>query len=131
MNRKTGTDSYARKIELINRKVKEINDRRRGMKITAIEDDLDRQELNNYVRFMGVEPGSIRLESLNEQSVLRDRIFYATMIVEGLIQLLVIYFIISLMLRPGAGTTEWAMSAMLAVIFGYLGYRMYRSVRGR
>jgi hypothetical protein len=132
MSRKTGTDSYARKIELINRKVREINERRRGMKITAIEDDLDRQELQNYIRFLGVEPGNVRLESLgNGSALLKNRIFYATLLAEALIELLALYFIISLMLRPGASTAEWAMSGMLAIIFGYIGYRMYRDLRSR
>ena len=129
MSVKTGTDTYARKIELVNRKVREINERRRGVKITALEDDLDRQELQNYIRLLGVEPGPIRLESRHELAVSRDHVFYATLLVEGLIELLAVYFIATLLLCPGANVQEWAMAAMLAVIMGYIGYRMYRDLR--
>jgi hypothetical protein len=129
MNGKTGMDTYSRKIELINKKVKEINERRRGMKITAVEDELDRQELRNYIRFLGVEPGNIRLESLEEAATPRERVFYATLFVEGLIEVSVIYFMASLMLKPEITTLDWAMCGMLLVIFGVLGYRIYKDTR--
>ncbi|OPY28411.1 MAG: hypothetical protein A4E28_01583 [Methanocella sp. PtaU1.Bin125] len=129
MNGKTGMDTYSRKIELINKKVKEINERRRGMKITTVEDELDRQELRNYIRFLGVEPGNIRLESLEETAAPRDRIFYATLAVEGLIEIAVIYFAASLLLKPEITTTDWAMCGLLLVIFGVLGYRIYKDTR--
>ncbi len=129
MNGKTGMDTYSRKVELINKKVREINERRRGMKITAIEDELDRQELRNYIRFLGVEPGNIKLESLAEEHPPRDKVFYATLFVEGLIEVAVIYFTASLLLKPEITTLDWAMCGLLLVIFGVLGYRIYRATR--
>ncbi|CAJ35948.1 hypothetical protein [Methanocella arvoryzae] len=129
MNRKTGTDSHARKLDLVNRKVREINERRRGMKLTSLEDDLDRQELRNYMRFLGVEPGNIRLESLEEERAPKNRIFYAILAIEALIEISVLYYITSLMLTPGASTNEWIMSGMLGLIFVYVAYRMFRDLR--
>lgn len=129
MTGKTGMDSHARKIELINKKVSEINERRRGMKITAIEDELDRQELRNYIRILGAEPGSIKLESLSEELPPRDRVFYATLFVEMLIELAVIYFLAATLLKPVLADLDWATCALLLAIFGLLGYRIFRDTR--
>lgn len=129
MNGKTGMDNHARKIELINKKVAEINERRRGMKITSIEDELDRQELRNYMRIMGVEPGNVKLESLCEEAPVRNRVFYATLFTEILIELAIVYFFAATLLKSGLTTMDIASCALLLVIFGILGYRIYRDTR--
>lgn len=129
MNEKTGTDNSARKIELINKKVAEINERRRGMKITSVEDELDRQELRNYIRILGAEPGNVKLESLSREAPIRDRVFYATLFVEMLIEFAVIYFFAATLLKPGITTLDIASCALLMAIFGLLGYRIYRDTR--
>jgi hypothetical protein len=128
-NGKTGVDNHARKLELINKKVAEINERRRGMKITSLEDELDRQELRNYIRILGEEPGNVMLESLSREAPIRDRVFYATLGVEMLIEVAVIYFFAATLLKPGITTLDIASCALLLVIFGILGYRIYRDTR--
>ena len=129
MSGKTGTDKNARKIELIDKKIAEINERRRGMKVTSVEDELDRQELHNYMRVLDVEPGNIKLESLIEDALPRDRIFYATLIVEMLIEIAVFYFFIATILKPGIATMDLASCALLLAIFGIVGYRIYKDMR--
>ncbi|HMK46712.1 MAG TPA: hypothetical protein VK436_08805 [Methanocella sp.] len=129
MNRKAGIDTNSRKIELINTKVREINDRRRGIKLTPLEDDLDRQELRSYMRILGVQSGNVKLESLEVDAAPRDYIFYATIAVEALIELSIIYYVASLILKSGASVTEYGMSGLLMVIFGYLAYRIYKDLR--
>ena len=129
MDRKAGIDANSRKIELINMKVREINDRRRGIKLTPLEDDLDRQELQGYMRIMGVQPGNVKLESLEAEMTPRNYIFYATIAVEALIELSIIYYVTSLMLKSGASVTEYGISGLLMVIFGYLAYRIYKDLR--
>jgi len=129
MDRKAGIDANSRKIELINMKVREINDRRRGIKLTPLEDDLDRQELQGYMRIMGVQPGNVKLESLEAEMTQRNYIFYATIAVEALIELSIIYYVTSLMLKSGASVTEYGISGLLMVIFGYLAYRIYKDLR--
>jgi hypothetical protein len=128
-NEKTGMDNHARKLELINKKVAEINDRRRGMKITSIEDELDRQELRNYMRILGMDPGNVRLESLSGVAPVRDRVFYATLFVEMLIEVAVIYFFAATMLTPDITTLDIASCALLLVIFAIMGYRIYKDTR--
>lgn len=129
MNGKNGMDNPARQIELINKKVAEINERRRGMKITSVEDELDRQELRNYVRILGAEPVNVKLESLRRDEPIRDRIFYATIFVEMLIEFAVIYFFAATLLAPDITTLDIASCALLLGIFGLLGYRIYRDTR--
>ena len=123
------TDSSARKIELINKKVSEINERRRGMKITALEDELDRQELRNYIRILGVEPGTVRLESVSDELAARDRIVYATIFVEALIMLAVVGFAVATLLKPDPTNMDWATCAVLLAVFGVVGYRIFKDTR--
>jgi hypothetical protein len=128
MSKKIVTEALSKKIELINIKVREINERRRGLKVTRIEDDLDRQELNNYARFLGVEQGSVSLESAETEVAPRNHIFYATLAIEAVIELLLVYFTASILLSPTPGTTDYIMAAMLMGMFAYLGYTIAKSV---
>lgn len=131
MSKKTVTETLSKQIELINIKVREINDRRRGMKITRIEDELDRQELNNYARFLGVEQGSVSLESAQIETVPRNNIFYATLIVEGLIELSLVYFTFSILSASTLDTTAYIMAATLMGMFAYIAYIMTKALRSK
>ncbi len=132
MSKKSAGDSLTSKMELINKKVREINDRRKGLRVTRIEDDLDRQELRNYIRLMGVEQGSISLESAEEDvRAPRDNIFYATVAVEALIELALLYIASTYLLAPAATTVDYIMATVLLGMFCYLAYVMFRYVRSR
>jgi len=95
----------------------------------ALEDELDRQELRNYIRILGVEPGTIRLESVNGEATQRDRVFYATLFVEVLIMLAVVYFTAATLMKPVLTNMDLAACAMLIAVFGILGYRIFRDTR--
>jgi hypothetical protein len=126
MSKKSASDSLSSKMELINKKVREINDRRRGMKVTRIEDELDRQELKSYARLMGVEQ-SISLESAAEEAQMpRDNIFYAILGAEALIEVALLYIAASYLLMPEATALDYALGAVLLGMFGYMAYLMYR-----
>ena len=131
MSKKTVTETLTKPIELINIKVKEINDRRRGMKITRIEDELDRQELDNYARFLGVKQGTVSLESAQTEVVPRNNIFYATMIVEGLIELSLVYFTFSILSAPTLDNTAYILAAVLMAMFAYIAYTMTKALRSK
>jgi hypothetical protein len=95
------------KIELINKKIEEINQRRYGLRTTRIEDELDRQELDEYI-------GTLNLTS--EQKSLIDgfnkgngrtaqnqnAFYYGMMIISVFIEAYLGYAIIDLLLKPGA-----------------------------
>ncbi|HTY91656.1 MAG TPA: hypothetical protein VMC84_10810 [Methanocella sp.] len=133
MSKKSSGDSLTSKMELINKKIREINDRRKGQRVTHIEDELDRQELNSYMRLMGVEQGSISLESAEEDAhaLPRDNIFYATVTVEALIELALLIIAASYLATPSATTVDYIMAAVLLGMFGYIAYVMYRYVKSR
>jgi hypothetical protein len=131
MSKKTVTETLTKPIELINIKVKEINDRRRGMKITRIEDELDRQELDNYARFLGVKQGTVSLESAQTEVVPRNNIFYATLIIEGLIELSLVYFTFSILSATTLDNTAYIMAAVLMAMFAYIAYTMTKALRSK
>ena len=132
MSKKTVTGALSKKIDMINLKVKEINDRRRGMKITRIEDDLDRQELDNYARFLGLEKGDVSLESAEAAELpARNSIFYATLAVEALIELFLVYLTFSILSAANLGYKEYLMAAALIGMFAYIAYLMARSLRAK
>lgn len=129
MTKKSASDSLSRRMELINKKVREINERRLGIKITRIEDELDRQELKSYARLMGIEQGSVSLEPAAEENrPARNNIFYATLGVEALIEVVLAYIAVSYLLSPSPGTVEYLLATLLIGMFVYMGYLMYKSV---
>jgi hypothetical protein len=132
MNKKSASDSLSRKMDLINKKVREINERRRGVRLTRIEDELDRQELKSYARLMGVEHGNVSLESVVEETYApRNGLFYATLALEALTEVLLLYMALSYLLAPSLTTVDYLISAALIGIFMYIGYTMYRSMRNK
>ena len=132
MSKKSASDSLSRRVELINKKVREINERRRGMRITRIEDDLDRQELKSYARLLGVEQGSVSLEPVTEEKYSpRNRIFYATLALEALVEVLFLYMALAYMLAPSPTTVDYLLGAVLIGMFIYLGYLMFRAVSNK
>ena len=130
MSKKSASDSLTSKMELVNKKVREINDRRKGMKVTRIEDELDRQELKNYIRLMGVEQGRISLESAEEEArAPRNNIFYATVAVEALVELALVFIASTYLLAPAPTTIDYIIAAVCLGMFGYLAYIMFKYVR--
>jgi hypothetical protein len=130
MSKKPTSDSLSRKMELINKKVREINERRRGMRVTRIEDELDRQELSNYVRLMGLEQEDISLEPAGEEALVPGgNIFYLTLAVEALIEVVLLYISFSYILAPRPTSLDYLIAAVLMGMFCYLGYIIYTSLR--
>lgn len=130
MNKKSASDSLTSKMELINKKVREITDRRKGVKVTRIEDELDRQELKSYMRLMGVEHGSISLESAEQETrAPRNNIFYATIAGEALIEAALLFIAAAYLLSPAPTALDYLIAASLLGMFAYMAYVMYRYVR--
>jgi hypothetical protein len=97
------------KIELINKKIEEINQRRYGLRTTKIEDELDRQELDEYIGTLhltseqrnlidGFNKGNVR--SVQNQNAF----YYGMMIISVFIEAYLGYAIIDLLLKPGPET---------------------------
>ena len=95
------------KIELINKKIEEINQRRYGLRTTNIEDELDRQELDEYINNLNLtsEQKSL-IDGFNKSNVRsvqnKNAFYYGMMIISVFIEAYLGYAIIDLLLKPGA-----------------------------
>ncbi|WP_174590291.1 hypothetical protein [Methanocella conradii] len=112
----------ARKIELINKKIDEINQRRYGIKTTKIEDELDRQELEEYITTLNLTSEQKKLiESFNRsnEQALRSQsaFYYGMMIITVFIEAYLGYAIIDLIMRPGLDLFNTIYLYLMAVVF--------------
>lgn len=94
------------KIELINKKIEEINQRRYGLRTTKIEDELDRQELDKYINTLNLtSEQKILIDGFNKsnvRSVQNQNVFYyGMMIISVFIEAYLGYAIVDLLLKPG------------------------------
>ncbi len=95
----------ALKIEKINRKIEEINQRRYGLRTTRIEDDLDRQELDDYIGTLNLtsEQKSL-IEGFNRNNARmvqnQSAFYYGMMIISVFIEAYLGYAIVDLVLQP-------------------------------
>ncbi len=95
----------ALKIEKINRKIEEINQRRFGLHTTKIEDDLDRQELNDYIGTLNLTNEQRSLidgfSQTNARTIQNQSLFYyGMMMISVFIEAYLGYAIIDLVLQP-------------------------------
>jgi hypothetical protein len=130
MSQKTRKDVQARTVELINKKVSEIKERRRGLKVTSIEDELDNQELKSYMKRLGIEKEAYSFET-TEEPVQKNWVYKATLGVEILLELSIIYYTASILLKPNIGMSEYAMALMLMGAFTYLAFRIVKTLRAK
>ncbi len=97
------------KIELINKKIEEINQRRYGLRTTKIEDELDRQELDEYINTLKLtsEQKSL-IDGFNKSNVRsvqnKNAFYYGMMIISVFIEAYLGYAIVDLLLKSGLDT---------------------------
>ncbi len=94
-----------KKIDMINKKIDEINQRRFGLRTTTIEDELDRQELNEYIGTLNLTSEQKSLidgfSQTNARNIQNQGIFYyGMMIISVFIEAYLGYAIIDLVLQP-------------------------------
>jgi hypothetical protein len=99
-----------RKLEMINKKVDEINQRRFGLRTTGIEDELDRQELDEYIGTLNLTREQKNLldgfSRDNEKAVHnRTALYYGMMIVSVFIEAYLGYSIAEILMNPGTALT--------------------------
>ncbi len=95
----------AKKIEMINKKIDEINQRRFGLRTTTIEDDLDRQELDDYIGTLNLTSEQKQLidgfNRTNAKTVQNQSFFYyGMMIISVFIEAYLGYVIMDLVMQP-------------------------------
>lgn len=91
------------KIEKINKKIDEINQRRSGLRTTKIEDELDRQELDEYIGTLNLTSEQKNLiEGYNKSNARavqnQSAFYYGMMIISVFIEAYLGYAIIELIM---------------------------------
>jgi hypothetical protein len=110
------------KIELINKKIEEINQRRYGLRTTRIEDELDRQELDEYINTLKLTSEQKSLidgfNKGNGRSVQNQNAFYyGMMIISVFIEAYLGYAIAELLLKPGLDTFNTLYLYLMIAVF--------------
>jgi len=124
----------AQKIEKINRKIEEINQRRSGLHTTKVEDDLDRQELEDYISTLNLtsEQKSM-IESYQHSNVRmvqnQSAFFYGMMIISVFTEAYLGYAIISMILTPGLDLFNTVFLYMMIAVFIINGVYVMRFLR--
>ncbi len=108
------------KIELINKKIEEINQRRYGLRTTKIEDELDRQELDEYIGTLNLtnEQKSL-IDGFNKSNMRsvqnQNTFYYGMMIISLFIEAYLGYAIVDTLMNPSALGTD-----ILSTLYLYL-----------
>ncbi|BAI61092.1 conserved hypothetical protein [Methanocella paludicola SANAE] len=112
----------ALKIEKINRKIEEINQRRNGLHTTKIEDDLDRQELDEYINTLNLTSEQKSMiqgyQNTNARMVKNQSVFYyGMMIISVFTEAYLGYAIISMILTPNLDMFNTIFLYMMIAVF--------------
>lgn len=124
-----------RKIELINRKIDEINQRKVGIHTTRIEDELDRQELDDYIRKLGLTDQQRQIiDRYNRNndaraSISSDWVLFAIMAIGILLQFYIGYEVYRLISKGALETLETIYLAFLVLFFTFNAFQVLRYLR--
>ncbi len=124
----------ALKIEKINRKVEEINQRRSGLHTTKVEDDLDRQELEDYISTLNLTSEQKSMIEGYQHSNARmvknqSAFFYGMMIISVFTEAYLGYAIISMIMTPGLDLFNTIFLYMMIAVFILNGVYVLRFLR--
>lgn len=119
------------KIELINKKVDEINQRRLNIHTTKVEDELDCQELEAYIKTLNLSEEQRKLIDRHNQNdrkpaMSKNMLYFIIMAAGVILQFYVGYEIYILTSR---GTLETLELAYLALLIGFFAFNMFQLLR--
>lgn len=122
------------KIEKINRKIEEINQRRYGLRTTKIEDELDKQELDDYIGTLNLtsEQRSL-IEGFNRNNARmvqnQSAFYYGMMIISVFIEAYLGYAIIDLIMKPGLDMLNTLFLYLMIAVFIINAFYVLRFLR--
>jgi hypothetical protein len=124
----------ALKIDKINKKIEEINQRRNGLHMTKIEDELDQQELNEYITTLNLTSEQKSMidgyQNSNARMVKnRSAFFYGMIIISVFTEAYLGYAIISMILTPGLDLFNTIFLYMMIAVFIINGVYVLRFLR--
>lgn len=124
----------ALKIDKINKKIEEINQRRNGLHMTKIEDELDQQELDEYINTLNLTSEQKSMidgyQNSNARMVKnRSAFFYGMIIISVFTEAYLGYAIISMILTPGLDLFNTIFLYMMIAVFIINGVYVLRFLR--
>lgn len=123
-----------KKIDLINKKIEEINQRRMGCHTTKIEDELDRQELNEYINSLKLTDEQKKIiDKYNKNSqqymVEKSSIDFIIMSIVVIVQVYIAFVIYDLMNMQKLDTLQMIYLLVLVVLFTFNMVQILRYLR--
>jgi hypothetical protein len=124
-----------KKIELINGKIDEINQRKIGIHTTKVEDELDRQELDEYIRKLNLTDQQRQIVDKynhnNDTTVVRrnDWVLFLILGVGIFLQFYIGYEVYRLVSKGALETLETVYLAFLVMFFAFNTFQMLRYLR--
>ncbi len=112
----------ALKIEKINRKIEEINQRRNGLHMTKVEDELDQQELDEYINTLNLTNEQKSMiegyQNSNARIVKNQSVFYyGMMMISVFTEAYLGYAVISMIMTPSLDLFNTIFLYMMIAVF--------------
>jgi hypothetical protein len=122
------------KIDKINKKIEEINQRRYGVRTTKIEDELDRQELDEYIgslNLTGEQQDLIDGFSRSNARTIQNQsaFYYGMMIISVFIESYLGYAIIDMLMKPGQDMFNTIYLYLMIAVFIINGFYVLKFLR--
>ena len=124
-----------RKIDLINRKIDEINQRKMGIHTTWVEDELDRQELDAYIKPLALNDQQRQIvDKYNHNNDARARpgnswLLFAIIAIGVVLQVYIGYEVYRLISKGALESLETVYLALLVMFFAFNMFQMFRYLR--
>lgn len=123
------------KIELINGKIDEINQRKMGIHTTLVEDELDRQELDDYIRQLKLTEKQRQIvDKYNKNNDAKapasnQWVLFVLLGVGFFLQFYIGYEVYRLVTKGALETLETVYLAFLIMFFAFNTFQMIRYMR--
>jgi hypothetical protein len=124
-----------RKIDQINHKIDEINQRKIGIHTTSVEDELDRQELDEYIRSLNLNDSQRQIvDRYNHNNDTRARsgndwVLFILMAIGVFLQFYIGYEVYKLISKGALESLETVYLALLVMFFAFNAFQMLRYLR--
>jgi antibiotic biosynthesis monooxygenase (ABM) superfamily enzyme len=110
------------KLDMINHKIDEINQRRTGIHMTKIEDDLDRQELDDYIKSLHLTADQKKIvdgfSQHNDRYVQgQSSMYFVMMFISMLVEVYLGFMIYDQLLAPKLDTLDTLILYVLIAVF--------------
>jgi hypothetical protein len=124
-----------RKIDQINHKIDEINQRKTGVHTTWVEDELDRQELNEYIKTLKLNDSQRQIvDRYNHNNDTRARsgndwVLFVLMAIGVFLQFYIGFEVYKLITKGALESLETVYLALLIMFFAFNAFQMLRYLR--